>query len=230
MEKMRATHNCLLMFFLFLVAAAGTFPMGPAIGKDEPSDDTSAEQLVFKGREQPRVVACVACHRVSGEGDASTAFGNLTGLTTDYFSKQLKDYKSGVRENRVMQVIAKSLSDRDIVALAEFYAKTKPSKAQQDIPEAPAIGVKLVEEGDDERGLIACLACHGREERKSNDDVPNLHGQHALYIVNQLSAWQDGKRKNDPGSVMSNMAKKMTTEEIAAVAIYFARRSRSGTD
>lgn len=227
---MRARILCIHKLFVFLIAAGALFQIYPAIGEEGQSDTILAKKLVYEGRKTPRVVACVACHRVSGQGDASSAFGNLTGLTEDYLSKQLRDYRSGVRENRVMQVIAGKLLDLDIKALAKFYSKMTPPKSTMAIPEAPGRGVKLVEEGDNERGIMACIACHGHDTRKSNNKVPNLHGQHALYIVNQLTAWQEGTRKNDPDSVMSQIAKKLTQDEIAAVAIYFARRARAGSE
>lgn len=226
---MRAMTTCITGTFILLLMASTFFRAHPAYGDDELSGHALAEQLVFKGRMNPRVVACVACHRSSGQGDAASAFGNLTGLTQDYLTKQLKDYRSGERENRVMQVITKQLSDNDIEALANFYAKIEAPKSAIAIPEAPDIGVKLAEEGDDERGIAPCIACHGNEARESNNEIPNLFGQHALYITNQLTAWQDGSRKNDPGSVMSQIAKKLSPDEIAAIAIYFARRARANT-
>ncbi|MEM9029075.1 MAG: c-type cytochrome [Pseudomonadota bacterium] len=184
-------------------------------------------RLVNKGRLEDGIVACVACHRASGKGDAGSAFGNLTGLSKAYLAKQLHDYQTGKRENRVMQVIAKNLTKRDIDALATYYAKLKSAHELSKIPEAPPEGVRLAESGDVERGLVACVTCHGKDGRAADDRVPNIFGQHPLYITNQLTAWQSGQRKNDPDSIMAEIAKKLTPLEISAVAIYFARRSRS---
>ncbi len=214
----------------FLVIACGTWL---AFGASHSLDRASAEQLkkdvgrvlVEQGRLSDGVVACVACHRGSGEGDAESAFGNLTGLTEAYLAKQLSDYRSGVRENRVMQVIAAKLTDADIAALASYYSKLAASTNATLLPEAPMMGVKLAEQGDQSRALPACISCHGNSA-PAGDNIPNLSGQHALYISRQLEAWQAGARHNDPGSIMSSIAKQLTPEEISAVALYFARQSR----
>lgn len=46
---------------------------------------------------------------------------NLAGQNEDYLVKALKDFKSGARQNDMMSVVAKPLSDDDIANLAAFY-------------------------------------------------------------------------------------------------------------
>ncbi|MGF1649919.1 MAG: c-type cytochrome [Hyphomicrobiaceae bacterium] len=185
-----------------------------------------AHMLVHEGREEPRVVACVACHRDSGGGDAGSAFGNITGHSAAYFAKQLRDYKSGRRENRVMQVIVEGLSETDIGALAAYYEHQVSAPTVQRVPEAPVVGVMLAQEGATARGIAACNACHGDADARSAAEAPNLYGQHPIYIINQLEAWQNGTRRNDPADVMAAISKSLTADEISAVAIYYARRER----
>ena len=121
------------------------------------------DNLVINGRLKDGVVACEACHRRTGEGDAGSAFSNLTGLTKEYIAKQLKDFQSGARESRVMQVVAQNLSGADIAALSSYYASLPPLPLSTNIPEAPQIGIALAETGDANRGLRPCISCHGRK-------------------------------------------------------------------
>jgi cytochrome c553 len=65
----------------------------------------------------------VGCHGVDGLGTAN--FPPLAGLETEYLIKQLHDYKSGARQNVMMNALAKSLSDQDIADLAAYYASLK---------------------------------------------------------------------------------------------------------
>lgn len=209
------------------VLAAGLAISGAGAAK--PADlslTQKALDLVRKGAKSRGIVACVACHRADGEGDAGSAFGRLTGHTAVYLEKQLRDYRSGQRENRVMQVIARAMTDVEIKALAAYYAGLRPKAKQLEIPAAPARGRELAEKGDDARAIPACLSCHGVEARSADPTMVNLNGQHANYIRNQLRAWQTGARKNDDGHVMATIAKQLSTDDILAVAIYFARRAR----
>ncbi len=231
MVAMRIPFEVMIVrrFSIWAMLAGGIFLSGasPIAGQGTQSAGL-AETLVTKGRLESGVVACQACHRSAGEGDASSGFGNLTGLTREYLSKQLKDFQSGARENRVMQVVAKNLTAADIEALSLYYSGLRPQLIPSRIPEAPAFAITLAEQGDADRGIPACLSCHGTEARSADSTIPMLFGQHPLYIKNQLSAWQNGSRKNDAGSVMSGIVKKLSGSEIDALAIYFARLPRSG--
>ena len=47
---------------------------------------------------------------------------HLAGQPAVYLIEQMQDFRSGKRQNPVMSVIAKPLSDRDIQDLAAWYA------------------------------------------------------------------------------------------------------------
>lgn len=70
--------------------------------------------------------ACVMCHGQNGIAPMPSA-PNLAGQQELYLSEQLKHYRSGKRQHEVMSVIAKSLSDSDIEALAVWYSSMKIS-------------------------------------------------------------------------------------------------------
>lgn len=64
---------------------------------------------------------CAACHGADGNS-ASPDFPRLAGQHRDYLEKALRDYKSGLRKNPIMQGFATTLSKSDIENLAAYYA------------------------------------------------------------------------------------------------------------
>ena len=51
---------------------------------------------------------------------------------------------------------------------------------------------------------------------------PRVSGQHAAYIAKQLKDFKSGTRANDNSSIMRSIAKRMSEEEIEAVAEYMS--------
>jgi cytochrome c553 len=66
----------------------------------------------------------------------------------------------------------------------------------------------------------ACAPCHGDDGIAKSIDVPNLAGQHSIYLYNQLRAFRSGKR---PHKEMLYMSRQMTDAEMRAIANYFAK-------
>src|SRR5689334_11747949 len=89
--------------------------------------------------------------------------------------------------------------------------------AQQGQPNIEAGKAKVAE---------VCSACHGMNGVSVSDAIPNLAGQRALYIENQLKAFKDGVRKNpspaNPTAIMNAMASQLSAAQITDVAAYFA--------
>jgi cytochrome c553 len=64
----------------------------------------------------------------------------------------------------------------------------------------------------------ACALCHGRIGVATLPNAPNLAGQQAIYINEQLRNYRSGKRQNE---VMNMIAKQLTDSEIAQIAAWF---------
>ncbi len=65
----------------------------------------------------------------------------------------------------------------------------------------------------------ACAVCHGPLGVAVAPDTPNLAGQPAAYLVQQLRAYRSGARKHE---VMSVMAKPLTDADIDLLSAWFA--------
>jgi cytochrome c553 len=66
---------------------------------------------------------------------------------------------------------------------------------------------------------VACAICHGPNGIASLPNAPNLAGQQALYLSEQLKSYRSGKRHNE---VMSVIAKPLTDAEIAQLAAWYS--------
>jgi cytochrome c553 len=71
------------------------------------------------------VLACGACHLMSGLGHPESA--NLAGLSAGYIESTMEDFKTGARKDPArMTAIGKAISEEDIKAAAEWFASLKP--------------------------------------------------------------------------------------------------------
>jgi cytochrome c553 len=68
-----------------------------------------------------KALMCQACHGLDGLSKVPDA-PNIAGQTEPYIVAQLKAFKSGVRKNDAMSVVAPSLSDADIENLAAYFS------------------------------------------------------------------------------------------------------------
>jgi sulfide dehydrogenase cytochrome subunit len=74
------------------------------------------------------------------------------------------------------------------------------------------------------RSLAAtCAACHGREGHSAAQEMVSLAGLPREHIVSQVRAFRDGSR---PASIMQQIAKGYSDQQIDLIADYFARRPR----
>lgn len=64
---------------------------------------------------------CVGCHGVDGNSPAPM-YPHLAGQYGDYLVHSLRAYKSGARQNAIMQGMVAALSDQDLKDLAAYYA------------------------------------------------------------------------------------------------------------
>ncbi len=77
-----------------------------------------------------RAQACVVCHGPLGLSQLPNA-PHLAGQPAIYLAEQLKNYRSGKRENEVMGVIAKPLTNQEIDDMAAWFASIEISVMQK---------------------------------------------------------------------------------------------------
>lgn len=169
--------------------------------------------------------ACASCHGIHGESNAESGFPRLAGLDAAYLVHQLASFVDGTRKNDIMPPIAKALTPQEREAVAAFYASQQfTAVADAGAPDANLVarGAELAINGDWQHGVPGCGQCHGPSGQGVGTAFPRLAGQAASYIENQIAAWKDGERSNDPQHLMSGIAHKLSDNDIKAVAAYYA--------
>jgi cytochrome c553 len=169
---------------------------------------------------------CAACHGADGNSTL-TNYPKLAGQHEAYLEKQLQDLKLGMvsggkqgRLDPVMSAMAMPLSDQDMADLAAYYASLTISENSTP-EEVVAKGKALYTAGDKERGLTACIACHGpRGFGTELSGFPKISAQHADYIKLQLQKFRDGSRSNDLNGMMGDISHKLTDEDIEILSKY----------
>lgn len=69
----------------------------------------------------------------------------------------------------------------------------------------------------------ACAICHGTDGRAVTRDVVSLAGLPREHIASQMRAFRDGQR---PATVMHQIAKGYSDEQIETLAAFFAVQKR----
>ncbi|MGV8844772.1 MAG: c-type cytochrome [Pseudomonas sp.] len=186
------------------------------------------QDIYTQGGAAPAVTACSSCHGADGMGMAAAGFPRLAGLSAEYLTKQIKDFRSGTRANSVMQPIAAALSDDEVTAVTQMLAGMPAPEVERfsRSAEAEGLGAVLALRGAWERNIPACVACHGPSGVGVGSAFPPLAGQPSQYLTAQLNAWRQGTRQNDPNDLMGHIARSMTDAEIDAVSRYFASLSQ----
>lgn len=196
-------------------------------------DMIATGRLVASGgaRKGGAEMACFTCHGADGAGDPAGAVPRLAGLPAWYMYKQLNDYASGSRDSASMTGIARRLTESEREAVASYYALLEaPYPPRQPAGDLRMLqwGQQLAAVGAAGRAVPACISCHGADGSGMPPSVPYLAGQHAEYIALQLHLFRNGERDNDPQDVMHAIAKKLSDEDIEAVAAYYSRKRMGG--
>lgn len=161
---------------------------------------------------------CAACHGADGNS-VNPEWPSLAGQHAGYIIDQIAAYKSGDRQNALMSAQAALLSDEDTADLAAYYAGQTLTPKEAD-PKLVDRGRRIYLGGDPERGISACIACHGPTGSGNPlAGYPAIAGQHATYAANQLRLYASGERKG-ANQMMRGIASRMTEDDIRSVTAY----------
>jgi cytochrome c553 len=171
---------------------------------------------------EAKAAICSACHMMDGNS-AVPMWPVLAGQHEQYIRKQVMDFKAEARIDESMAPMVAALSEEDVDDLAAWFSsQTRNIGAPADAEKA-AEGERLYRAGDAERGIAACMACHGPNGSGNPlANFPSLSGQHSTYTIKALKDFRDGVRTNDPSNMMRAVAEKMSDAQIETVAEYIA--------
>lgn len=169
---------------------------------------------------------CAGCHGDAGEGNADLLAPVLAGQDGTYLSRQIENFRSGLR--RVSETndsalgmtdILTTMADADIAEVSQYLSGLPLPGLEQETPPPGFRG----------RGLYSgCLSCHGaRAEGNPNLNAPRLSGQYAFYLTAQIIGFREGLRgthpEDEPGRQMKEMADAIADEsDIEEIVAYIA--------
>ncbi|MBL8385378.1 MAG: c-type cytochrome [Burkholderiales bacterium] len=85
-----------------------------------------------------------------------------------------------------------------------------------------AAGAAAAQDRNLGRNLAAqCANCHGTNGQ-SQGGIPGLAGQGRAYLIAQMNAFKTGQRSGPASTIMHQLAKGYTDEQIALMADFFA--------
>jgi cytochrome c553 len=176
-----------------------------------------------------RMQACVVCHGREGRATNVGYFPRIAGKPAGYLYQQLQNFRSGRRRNEAMSRLLAHLSDDYLREIAAYFSEL-------DLPYPPAqpgvlaagqrqVAEALVLHGDRDRGIPACVSCHGTRMAGKLPSMPGLLALPADYLVAQLGAWRTGHRKAIEPDCMADVARRLTPAEIGAIARWLSSQT-----
>ena len=211
--------------------AAAQTPLGP--GRWGGQSFSAREGDPEQGSHVAKAI-CAECHSSDGNS-ANPLVPKLAGQNPAYLYWQLWAFRTGARRSDTMAGITASLSDADMANAASFYSQRlrKPDPVKD--PSLAAIGERIFFAGAGPGAAPPCAMCHGAPGqggvpmmmgrmpmmgmRGMLADAPNLNGQHAAYIVDQLNHFTSGERQ---ATVMGRIAAGLSETNKKTIAEYLS--------
>ena len=210
--------------WVWLVLAVGAAPLAQVAG-------TAQAAAASADAGAAKAATCTACHGPAGNS-ANPLWPNLAGQNAAYIVGQLKQFKANTRINSqgVMMGMAQTLDDQGMLDVATYFSTQTLNGLEAD-PSYWQAGQKLYRGGDSERGIPACLACHGPSGRGNPAaGYPALRAQHAQYVIKELTDYAAGKRysttdKGDSAggansAIMATIAQRLSPDDMRNLASY----------
>jgi len=162
---------------------------------------------------------CADCHGWDGIG-REPGIPHLAGQHADYIHAGLTRYRSGDGKDERMNQVVAALANEDMTDVAAYYASLKPFSER---PAEPGAQAAEAAEPDPfaavRQTTAACAGCHGEDGNTDIPGMPSLAGQHVLYLITALKAYQEGTR---PDPTMRAFVAALTRGDIEDMAYFYA--------
>jgi len=178
------------------------------------------------------VLLRASCRRCHGDADTPPVgpqVPSLNGQSRPYLTRALREYAARQRVSGYMAPVSHALTSADINNVARWYASLTPLSAHSaDMPantpdndagDALQLGKTIAERGLPQHDIPACSSCH----HEASTQFPDLHGQSAPYLAQQLRLFQTGGRnKTGYATIMATIASRLSPAQLRAVSLYYA--------
>ena len=185
-----------------------------------------AAPAAFEDSMAQRTLACSACHGKEGRAGPDGYYPRIAGKPAGYLYNQLLNFRDGRRHYGLMTRMMDPLSETYLLEIAQYFAALDLPYVQPRASAAsPAVlqqGQALALRGDAQRKIPACAECHGQALTGVQPNTPGLVGLPRDYLSSQLGAWRTGQRRAHAPDCMADIAKRLTPDDIGAVAAWLA--------
>jgi cytochrome c553 len=152
--------------------------------------------------------ACAVCHGQNGVPIEPKTIPIIWGQQASYLMKQLRDYRSGDRDNPIMTPIAKGLAQDELRKIAAYFAaKSWPEQHTAAASTPPP------------NGIAQCQPCH-QPNFEGGPPAPRLAGLSYEYLVASMRGFAADERTNNGD--MPKFMHALTDSERDAMARYLA--------
>ncbi len=173
-----------------------------------------------------RMQACTGCHGAQGRAGPDGYYPRLAGKPAGYLYNQLLNIRDGRRHYALMANLLAPLDPPYLMAMAKYFSEIDapypPPVATGATSELMARGRALVTRGDPARELPPCQQCHGEALTGAQPHVPGLLGLPRDYLNAQLGGWRTGQRRAQAPDCMHDIAKRLSSQDVAAVTHWLA--------
>jgi cytochrome c553 len=215
----RAFSLLLKSLLVATLAVSGAASAATPAAAPAKADLAKGATLYDSGDAAKGLPACASCHGAAGNSTIAVN-PKLAGQIEAYTYKQLIDFTTPNRVNPIMSSYAKMLSDEDKKNVSAYLGAQVAKQGAAKNKDSVEMGKKIYRGGIAGTGVAACASCHGATGNGIPAQFPRLAGQHQDYTVGQLQAFKSGARKNSVQ--MTTLAKRMSDDEMKAVADYIA--------
>jgi len=161
---------------------------------------------------------CQTCHGPQADKPLTPMYPNLTGQNAEYSVQQMKDIKSGARNNGLsmsMKALTATVSDEEFDAIAKWIGSLESFSTGKAVDMAAPAAQLFKDKG--------CNTCHGDDantpvKSEENGNPPIIVGQGKMYLTAQMKDIRDGKRSNGDSGLMKAKVQGITDEEFAKLA------------
>lgn len=212
-------------------ASAESQPWANAQAADAIAGDPGRGQQIAQEK-------CGACHGADGNGGADPHVPKLAGQSLPYLYWEIRAFKEGTRKSDIMAPNVTALAYEDIADVATYFSQQTRKPDEQKDESRIAAGQSLFYSR-----MPSCAMCHSSGSGRgmpmrgmmgggmmgggmggmmgpgTTANVPNLEGQRAAYVVDQLNRFASGERQ---GTVMNRMAASLNDADRQAIAEFLS--------
>ncbi len=190
----------------------------------DPALSARGQAIATQGIPERAIPACDYCHESAGS--KVTGAPHIAGQSETFLRRQLEIMRLGDRGSsrmwNPMPAVAHGLSDKDIAALAAYYAGLTPVRAASAGQVSPTLIPVAGANGDlgAAKRIFSdyCLKCHVNEGRGDLEgNFPNLTIETTPYAAQSLYVYRTRARPNEK---MREVADSLNFEQMASLAQY----------